>query len=77
MPSGGRFGEYSVCEPVPGVSRMIDFWGGSGGSGFPTLRPVLGFSLLFWRWAVRSYENNAEVGSFDLERLDGALSDWF
>jgi GMP synthase (glutamine-hydrolysing) len=73
----GGAGEYSVCKPVPGVSRMIDFLGEVAERGFPTFASCFGFQSLVTALGgeVINDEEGAEVGSFYVELLEAGQDD--
>ena len=73
----GGAGEYSVCEPVPGVRRMIDFLGETAESGFPVFASCFGFQSLVTALGgeVIHDEERAEVGSYFIDLLDAAEGD--
>ncbi len=74
----GGAGEHSVCEPAPGVKRMIELLGQVAEEGFPTFASCFGFQSLVLALGgeVVHDEENAEVGSFLLERSEAAQADW-
>lgn len=73
----GGAGEYSVCEPVPGVSRMIEFLGHAVDRSVPTFGSCFGFQSLVMALGgeVIRDEEAAEVGSTMIELLDSAEGD--
>ena len=73
----GGAGEYSVCEPVPGVLRMIDFLGHAVDRSVPTFGSCFGFQSLVMALGgeVIRDEEAAEVGSTMIELLDSAAGD--
>lgn len=73
----GGAGEYSVCEPVPGVLRMIEFLGHAVDQSVPTFGSCFGFQSLVMALGgeVIRDEEAAEVGSTTIELLDAAQGD--
>jgi len=73
----GGAGEHSVCTPVPGVRRMIEFLGQTADMGFPTFASCFGFQSLVTALGgeVISDEAHAEVGSTWIDLLDPASND--
>ena len=66
-----------MCEPVPGVLRMIDFLGHAVDKSVPTFGSCFGFQSLVMALGgeVIRDEEAAEVGSTMIELLDSAQGD--